>query len=361
MVIFLTRVYNGEKTLPRAIESILNQMGGDDFRYLIFDNGSIDSTFDIIKRYQSLDSRIILLRAQFNELGFQSLLPSFEYVANNYSADDYLCVLDADDRYKEDFMSEMETFAQNNSLDFACCGYDAIERGSGRLIEVKKLEEDLVMSHDELPRNYLSYRRYTTDLWAKLFRVRCLQSFIDLNRVNYFAHEILSQQCLVYFVMRNAFKTGFLSKSLMEYTVSNAQQSIQRTYGQLHFKMYEAIYTVANNFLSSFGETLPENTSYVYAFYFDYIRDYFHSLKINNTVSDSNKVNLTRNVFDNNNTRNLFKHAAAEKWRNLTCESKKGLCDEILGMLYSLGNYDQEKERIDYIKGVMTQCGVKVE
>ena len=48
-------VYNGEKYLKEAIDSILNQTLSD-FEFIIIDDGSTDSTEDIIKTYS--DSRI---------------------------------------------------------------------------------------------------------------------------------------------------------------------------------------------------------------------------------------------------------------------------------------------------------------
>jgi glycosyltransferase involved in cell wall biosynthesis len=56
----LLPVYNGEKTIARAIESILNQ-DFKDFELIILDDGSKDKTLDICKDYQKKDSRIILV------------------------------------------------------------------------------------------------------------------------------------------------------------------------------------------------------------------------------------------------------------------------------------------------------------
>ena len=50
-------VYNGERFLAAAIESILGQTFGD-FEFLIVDDGSRDGTAGIIRDYASLDRRI---------------------------------------------------------------------------------------------------------------------------------------------------------------------------------------------------------------------------------------------------------------------------------------------------------------
>lgn len=53
-------VYNGEKYLKESIESILNQTY-DNFEFLIIDDGSADSSLDIINNYAKIDNRIIIV------------------------------------------------------------------------------------------------------------------------------------------------------------------------------------------------------------------------------------------------------------------------------------------------------------
>ena len=57
MITVLLSVFNGEEWLVECIESILEQTYRN-FEFLIIDDGSFDSTLEIIKRYASLDERI---------------------------------------------------------------------------------------------------------------------------------------------------------------------------------------------------------------------------------------------------------------------------------------------------------------
>ncbi|MEZ5743941.1 MAG: glycosyltransferase [Sphingomonadaceae bacterium] len=50
-------VYNGERFLPESIESVLGQTFGD-FEFLILDDGSRDSTAEIVHAYAAKDARI---------------------------------------------------------------------------------------------------------------------------------------------------------------------------------------------------------------------------------------------------------------------------------------------------------------
>ncbi len=57
-VTVLMSVYNGEKYLREAIDSILNQTFKD-FEFLIIDDGSTDSSADIIRSYTDFRIRLI--------------------------------------------------------------------------------------------------------------------------------------------------------------------------------------------------------------------------------------------------------------------------------------------------------------
>ena len=53
-------VYNREKYLCEAIESVLNQTFKD-FEFIIIDDASTDGTSRLLKEYSKIDNRIILI------------------------------------------------------------------------------------------------------------------------------------------------------------------------------------------------------------------------------------------------------------------------------------------------------------
>lgn len=57
----ITSCFNAEKYLHEAIESILSQ-SFKDFEYILIDDGSQDTTLDIIKKYSAIDKRIVVVK-----------------------------------------------------------------------------------------------------------------------------------------------------------------------------------------------------------------------------------------------------------------------------------------------------------
>ena len=49
----VTVVFNGEKTIERTLQSVLNQQF-DDYEYIIQDGGSTDKTIEIVESYRDL-------------------------------------------------------------------------------------------------------------------------------------------------------------------------------------------------------------------------------------------------------------------------------------------------------------------
>ncbi len=86
-------VYNGERYLAAAIESLLSQTFAD-FELVISDNGSTDTTADICQRYSQCDPRIRYFRKSRNEGAARNYNFTVEQARGDYfkwAAHDDLC------------------------------------------------------------------------------------------------------------------------------------------------------------------------------------------------------------------------------------------------------------------------------
>jgi glycosyltransferase involved in cell wall biosynthesis len=101
-------VYNGEKTLAKAIESILNQ-DYTNIEIIISDNCSTDSTFAICQKYRKEDARIQYTRFDKN----RGTIANFNNVFN-LSSGDFFMWASHDDFHEPSFISEcIRSFANN--------------------------------------------------------------------------------------------------------------------------------------------------------------------------------------------------------------------------------------------------------
>ncbi len=100
-------VYNGEKFLSEAIESVLNQTFGD-FELVIINDGSTDSSLSIIQNFMSEDTRIKLIDRE--NKGLVTSLNEGIAIAKGQ----YIARMDADDICLPTRLSEQVSFLEKH-------------------------------------------------------------------------------------------------------------------------------------------------------------------------------------------------------------------------------------------------------
>ncbi|MCL4136090.1 UNVERIFIED_CONTAM: hypothetical protein GTU68_024156 [Idotea baltica] len=112
-------VYNAEKYISEAIESILNQTYKD-FEFIIINDGSTDKSLDIIKKYKNIDDRIVLVDRKNKGL-VCSLNEGIELAAGKYIAR-----MDADDICLSSRLEKQILFLEKNENIIACGSWVSI-------------------------------------------------------------------------------------------------------------------------------------------------------------------------------------------------------------------------------------------
>lgn len=104
-------VYNTEKYLDEAIQSILNQTYTD-FEFIISDDWSTDKSKEIIKKYAEQDKRIRFLDNKKN----RGIFPNLNDCINNAKWD-YIAIMESDDvSYPDRFELELKAFNDDKDL-----------------------------------------------------------------------------------------------------------------------------------------------------------------------------------------------------------------------------------------------------
>lgn len=108
MVSVVMPAYNSEKYIADSIESILKQTYKD-FELIVVNDGSVDNTSNIVKKYIHSDSRVRLIEQKNQGVS----------VARNSGIDaangEYISFLDADDLWDENFLHYVMEYAKNNT------------------------------------------------------------------------------------------------------------------------------------------------------------------------------------------------------------------------------------------------------
>ena len=107
-------VYNVENYLRECLDSIINQTVKD-IEIICVDDGSTDSSPDILKEYQNKDSRIRIIT---KENGGQA---SARNLGIKEAQGEYIAFIDSDDFIEAEMLEKLYTKANDNNLDIAMC------------------------------------------------------------------------------------------------------------------------------------------------------------------------------------------------------------------------------------------------
>lgn len=241
-------VYNSEKYLVEAIESILNQTYTN-FEFIIVNDGSIDSSLDIIQEYMKKDERIVLISRDNKGLP-HSLNEGIEKAKGKYIAR-----MDADDISLSTRFEEQVKFMEDNKIDV--CGSYVQIFGSSRttiweypkthneieftLISMTSFAHPTVMMKKEIFNN-VKYSDYKTaqdyKLWTDIVLAGYKCANIDKVLLNYRMHDgqVTSQKRVLqkqytyeiskFFIENSKFKTYPQISKLFEFRQQANYQTV---------------------------------------------------------------------------------------------------------------------------------------
>jgi len=212
--------YNAEKTIGRAIGSILNQTA-QDFTFYCLDNGSTDDTGRIIQYYAARDSRIIPL---FEKENIQpGVVKAYLPMVLSEGDDGYYARLDADDEYRPDFLEKMLAFVTQNNLDIAICGTEYMYTDGNSRLDTPS--ESLILEGTGFAKHLPKYFKYVTRIWGGLYSLKLLEKMEFPSQLQDKSASFYDVMCALR-GLRNAHKAGILAESLHKYHSSPNQLSV---------------------------------------------------------------------------------------------------------------------------------------
>lgn len=185
----ITVVYNGEKTIEKTINSVLNQTYKN-IEYIIIDGNSKDKTVDVIKKYED---EIEYWQSE-PDCGIYDAMNK----GINLAKGDYICLLNADDWYEDNACQIVAEQIQKNKADV----YYGIARVLDNDLETVDIHGSTVkilnrssVAHQtcfvskEIYSNYLYDTKYKSaadyDLVCKLYKAGFKFQFIEKILVNF--------------------------------------------------------------------------------------------------------------------------------------------------------------------------------
>lgn len=180
-VVCYIQAFDCEQTVEAAMRSVLDQTY-DNWLCVVLSNGNKNTaqepnwTYDVIKKIAAKDRRFIVLNKRKNDAGIYKRMM---YHLGRCFPDSYICTLDGDDEYKNDFFERAVSFAEENSLDIVACGTQILlkERAGAdekALLGTRQLSENTVIKEKDYTNQFMTYKPFFNELWGKLYRADLL-------------------------------------------------------------------------------------------------------------------------------------------------------------------------------------------
>jgi glycosyltransferase involved in cell wall biosynthesis len=257
MISVIMPVYNAEKYLDEAIQSILNQTYKN-FEFIIINDGSTDKSLEIIRKYKKQDTRIVLISRKNKGL-ITSLNEGIEKAEGKYIAR-----MDADDISLPERFTKQVKLMEKENLDICGTHYFIISEHShylsARVVSCKQdfnkmiLARSVPFAHGSVmfkksfyEKNYL---RYGNTKYNKAEDYALWIDFVDHNAKISNVDEFL-------------FKYRHLENSLSKQNV-NYQHAIQlsKYYIRNNYKWLDSLFEKYKNKIKDLNEFEIEQFSY---------------------------------------------------------------------------------------------------
>lgn len=226
-------VYNAASFISQCLTSIVNQTFKD-FEVYLVDDGSTDSSVDIMRKYCEADARFHLLSQNHRYAG----------VARNegmkHVSGEYLFFLDADDFFDKEMIEVAYEKAKANDADICVFPVRFYDEKSGKYSEAPwtciadRYGKGSVFSVDSAPDKIFSFT--TPAPWNKILR----RSFVEEKGLQWQDTRSANDMRFVYSAIALASRIVTLDKPLMTYR-RNHGTSLQQTQNKDPLAWYKAV------------------------------------------------------------------------------------------------------------------------
>lgn len=253
LISIIIPIYNVEKYLPKCLESIINQTYTN-LEIICVNDGSIDSTANILSQYQSKDDRFIIIN-QENSGASESRNKALDYVTG-----DYIMFIDGDDWIDENTCEIALSKALSNNYDMVIWNYiREFENNSlqKQIFENKEIifDEDAV-KHRLQRRTIGLYREELSQpenadsivtIWGKLYRASIIVNhnlkFVDLKCIGTSEDALFNLE-----VYKYVNSVIYIPDYLYHYRKDN-QSSVTTVYKSKLFLQWNNLYNVIEDYI----------------------------------------------------------------------------------------------------------------
>lgn len=212
--------YNNERYLPQCLDSALSQTFPD-FEVICINDGSKDSSLEIMKQYQKNDNRIRIIDKPNSGYGHSM------NCGLNEAQGEYIAILESDDSITNTMFEELYALAEEHRLDFIKADFnDFFGEGELRTSEYKTTCEADPGMYNKVLNPQVDFEVFEANLvtWTGIYR----RSFIEEHHIRYHETPGAAYQDNGFWLQTFAFakRMMFVPRAYYQYRQDNPNSSI---------------------------------------------------------------------------------------------------------------------------------------
>ena len=161
LISIIVPVYNAEKTIKKCIDSILIQTYTN-FELILINDGSKDNSLNILKKYENLDKRVIVISQENSGVSV---------TRNNgisVAKGDYIAFVDSDDYIAENALEILANeIEKNNKLDIVISGFYIVKNDTYKYLNT--ILENKIFNNLDFLLNEKLFKFISTP-WGKIYK-----------------------------------------------------------------------------------------------------------------------------------------------------------------------------------------------
>ena len=240
-------IYNSEKFIADCIESLINQTY-QNIEIILINDGSSDNSYEICKKYQSIDSRIRLV-SQVNSGVSKARNKGIEVATGHY-----IMFVDSDDYADKQLCELLISRNKDSYKDMVFCSYLYVNAKSGEMTKLPKYDrENNISSVLDLAGenfNFFYLNLYFNSPVCKLYRYELVKNVI-------FNSELSLGEDLLFNLdfLEKCEKISFVNEALYFYRIGGGNSLSSKNYKN----RLEMVKTVFDRSQISFRKLFKEN------------------------------------------------------------------------------------------------------
>lgn len=283
LVSVIVPVYNAEKHLADAIQSVLDQTYSN-FELIAVNDGSTDRSLEILQQFA--DQRVRIINKE------NTGVSDTRNVAIKAATGEFVCFLDADDYYSPCYIQRMYETAIANDADMVVCNYVPF-RGKPYFSEEKSTAVSVQSTETLVQAGVL------TSAWTKLIKTS------TLSKLNIFFERNMSFGEDLFFCWK-AFLASenvwMINEKLYGYRMTDSGAT-----SKYHPELYEK-YKAAFTDLKAFGKTVNKDDEYAMDVFFATRMPSFVLMTVREKCSLVQKRNRLLHILDDNTIQSIYKN-----------------------------------------------------